>query len=51
LWIHPFYELKYGKKSYENAARLNIKCKENGITIRSTIDLIIAEIASEIEEI
>ncbi|MDR2171047.1 MAG: PIN domain nuclease [Planctomycetaceae bacterium] len=43
----PFYELKYGKKSYENAARLNIKCRENGITIRSTIDLIIAETALE----
>jgi predicted nucleic acid-binding protein len=26
---------------------LNIKCRENGITIRSTIDLIIAEIALE----
>ncbi|MDR2096099.1 MAG: PIN domain-containing protein [Treponema sp.] len=43
----PFYELRYGKKSYENAARLNIKCREHGITIRSTIDLIIAEIALE----
>ncbi|GHV88268.1 hypothetical protein AGMMS50267_06280 [Spirochaetia bacterium] len=26
---------------------MNIKCRENGITIRSTIDLIIAEIAIE----
>ncbi|MDR1287833.1 MAG: hypothetical protein LBK08_09520, partial [Treponema sp.] len=43
----PFYELKYGKKSYENAAQLNIKCREHGITIRSTIDLIIAETALE----
>jgi predicted nucleic acid-binding protein len=42
-----FYELKYGRKSYENAALLNIKCREHGITIRSTIDLIIAEIALE----
>jgi predicted nucleic acid-binding protein len=43
----PFYELKYGKKSYENAGLLNIKCRGNGITIRNTIDLIIAEIALE----
>jgi predicted nucleic acid-binding protein len=43
----PFYELKYGKKSYENIALLNIKCRARGITIRSTIDLIIAEIALE----
>jgi predicted nucleic acid-binding protein len=43
----PFYELRYGKKSYENAAMLNIKCREHGITIRSTIDLIIAETALE----
>lgn len=43
----PFYELKYGNKSYENAARLNIKCREHGVTIRSTIDLIIAETALE----
>jgi predicted nucleic acid-binding protein len=43
----PFYELKYGNKSYENAALLNIKCRDHGITIRSTIDLIIAEIALE----
>jgi predicted nucleic acid-binding protein len=43
----PFYELKYGKKSYENAALLNIKCREHGITIRSTIDLVIAETAIE----
>jgi predicted nucleic acid-binding protein len=43
----PFYELKYGKKSYKNVARLNMKCREHVITIRSTIDLIIAETALE----
>ncbi|MDR1894888.1 MAG: PIN domain nuclease [Spirochaetales bacterium] len=43
----PFYELKFDKKSYENAALINIKCREQGITIRSTIDLIIAETAIE----
>jgi predicted nucleic acid-binding protein len=43
----PFYELKFGKKSYENAALMNIKCREHGITIRSTIDLLIVETAIE----
>jgi predicted nucleic acid-binding protein len=43
----PFYELKYGQRSYENTARLYMQCREHGITIRSTIDLIIAETALE----
>ncbi|GHV04807.1 twitching motility protein PilT [Campylobacterota bacterium] len=45
----PFYELKYGEKSYEKAAQLHIKCRQNGVTIRSTIDLIIAQTAIENE--
>ena len=40
-----FYGLRYGKKSYENAAWLYFKCRKAGITPRSTIDLIIAQIA------
>jgi predicted nucleic acid-binding protein len=43
----PFYELKYGKASYENAAIMYKKCRQAGITVRSTIDLIIAETAVE----
>ena len=43
----PFYDLKYGKQSFENAAAMYIKCRKKGITIRSTLDLIIAEIAVE----
>ena len=43
----PFYNLLYGKKSFENSALIYINCRKNGITIRSTIDLIIAEIAIE----
>jgi predicted nucleic acid-binding protein len=43
----PFYELKYGKQSFENAALIYINCRKKGITIESTIDLIIAEIALE----
>ena len=43
----PLYYLKYGKKSYEQAALMNIRCRQKGITIRSTIDLLIAETAIE----
>ena len=43
----PFYDLRYGKQSFENAALLFSDCRRKGITIRSTIDLIIAEIALE----
>ena len=43
----PFYDLKYGKRSFENAASMYIKCRKNGITIRSTLDLIIAETSIE----
>lgn len=43
----PFYELKFGRNSYEQAAMLNFQCRRSGITIRSTIDLLIAQIAIE----
>jgi predicted nucleic acid-binding protein len=42
-----FYDIKYGRQSYENAAVMYKKCIKSGITIRSTIDLIIAETAIE----
>ena len=42
-----FYELLHGKQSFENAALMYINCRQKGITIRSTLDLIIAEIAIE----
>jgi predicted nucleic acid-binding protein len=43
----PFYDLLYGKESFENAALMYINCRKKGITLRSTIDTIIAEIAIE----
>ena len=43
----PFFDLRYGKQSFENAALLYVDCRKKGITIRSTIDLLIAEIAIE----
>jgi predicted nucleic acid-binding protein len=43
----PFYDLLHGKESYENSALMYMNCRKNGITVRSTIDLIIAQIAIE----
>ena len=43
----PLYSLRLGIQSYENAALLNFRCRRKGITIRSTIDLLIAETAIE----
>jgi predicted nucleic acid-binding protein len=43
----PFYSLLYEKESFENAALMYIDCRKKGITVRSTIDILIAEIAIE----
>jgi len=43
----PTYFPKFGKQSFERAALLNVRCRAAGVTIRSTIDLLIAEIAIE----
>jgi predicted nucleic acid-binding protein len=36
-----------GNKSYQAAALISIKCRAKGLTIRSTIDLLIAQTAIE----
>jgi predicted nucleic acid-binding protein len=43
----PFYNLRYGKKSFENAALMYMNCRKKGIIVRNTVDLLIAEIAIE----
>jgi len=43
----PFYDLRNGNESFENAALMYMNCRKKGITVRSTIDLLIAEIAIE----
>jgi predicted nucleic acid-binding protein len=43
----PFYNVRNDKRSFENSALMYINCRKKGITIRSTIDLLIAEIAIE----
>jgi predicted nucleic acid-binding protein len=42
-----FYNHQKGIESYENAARMYFKCRRKGITINSSIDFLIAEIAIE----
>ena len=43
----PLYSLRLGIGSFENAALLNFRCRRGGVTIRSTVDLLIAETAIE----
>lgn len=43
-----FYELK-DRSSYEKAALLKVLCKNKGITVRSTVDLLIAQTAIDNE--
>ncbi|MCP5062853.1 MAG: PIN domain nuclease [Ignavibacteriae bacterium] len=40
-----FYHLNDIKKSYLEASKIKLKCNKKGVTIRSTIDLLIAQIA------
>jgi hypothetical protein len=42
-----FYDLLRGKESYEAAAHSFFRCRKAGLTIRSTIDLVIAQVAIE----
>jgi len=42
-----FFDVLYGKESFEDAARMYMVCRKKGITVRSTIDLIITQIAIE----
>ena len=42
-----FYRLRNGRESHAEAARVYFRCRSVGVTIRSTLDLIIAQIAVE----
>jgi predicted nucleic acid-binding protein len=42
-----FYYPEDGKKSYQSAAEHYFKCRKKGLTIRSTIDCLIAQVAIE----
>lgn len=41
------YDVRYGKKSYEEAALMYFKCRKAGVTPRGTVDMIIAQTAIE----
>ncbi len=43
----PFYDFKDEKISYEKAAHIYFNCRKNGITIRSSVDCLIAQCAIE----
>ncbi len=45
----PFYGLRRGKESFEASAYINVMCRSAGITVRSTVDLLIAQTAIENE--
>ncbi len=47
LSTQTFYHLKNDLKSFASAAKLRLKCNAKGITINSTIDFLIAQIAIE----
>ena len=47
LITQKFYNLKNGSESFENAAKIYIACRKKGLTIRSSIDLIICQIVLE----
>lgn len=47
LETQNFYELKNGKKSFEDAAKIYIKCRKAGFTIKSTIDMLIVQTSIE----
>ena len=47
LSTQRFYDLKDPVDSFINAAKLYMECRKKGITIRSTIDCLIAETALE----
>lgn len=44
-----FHGLTNGRDSYENVARMSFLCRRAGVTVRSTIDLVIAQTAIENE--
>ncbi|MFW6128760.1 MAG: PIN domain nuclease [Candidatus Aminicenantaceae bacterium] len=47
LSTQRFYHLKEPVASFVSAARIYMDCRKNGITVRSTIDCLIAETALE----
>jgi len=49
LDVQKFYEVKKGRESYAHAARIYSELSKKGITVRSTIDCLIAQMVIEHE--
>jgi predicted nucleic acid-binding protein len=49
LTTQTFYELKNGRESYAEAASMYLKLRKKGVTVKSTIDCLIARVALENE--
>jgi predicted nucleic acid-binding protein len=47
LDTQTFYDLKKGKESYAEAARMYFKLRKAGMTVKSTMDCLIAQVAFE----
>jgi len=47
LDTQTFYELKRGKESYADAAKMYFKLRQKGVTVKSTMDCLIAQLAIE----
>jgi predicted nucleic acid-binding protein len=47
LDTQTFFQLKRGKDSYAEAARMYFKLRQKGVTVKSTMDCLIAEVAIE----
>jgi hypothetical protein len=47
LETQNFFQPLYPVKTFENAAKIYFNCRKKGITIRSTIDCLIAQLAIE----
>jgi len=44
-----FYDLKNGRESYAEAARMYLELRKKGVTVKSTVDCLIARVALENE--
>jgi predicted nucleic acid-binding protein len=49
LATQTFYEVKNGRESFAESARMYLKLRKKGVTVKSTIDCLIAQIAVENE--
>ena len=49
LDTQTYYDLKNGRESYAEAARMYLELRKKGVTVKSTVDCLIARVALENE--